>query len=652
MIYDIEILPNVFIIVFFNGTDYYTFEISKRKDDRYELIIFLRSLDLMIGFRNVLYDYPILHYLIKLINRNITGKDLTYHLYLKSKQIIKSKNQWSNAVRKPYIPQLDLFLINHFDNFSKITSLKILEFNMRMDNIKEMIIDWDVPIEENKINEIIDYCKNDVLTTFYFFGFNSDQISFRKKRSKIYNHNFTNYNDVKIGEWVLLNAVAKEMNRDIYEIKQLRTPRDRMEMSDIIYPFINFKTIEGQTLLKWWKNKTIYNTKGQFSELPLDQVQELLPYCNPKLKNKKLKNLNIIIDGFQFDFGTGGIHGALRSGIWTEDKDNEIILIDVSSYYPMSAYNFKLHPEHIPVNIFMNVIISLYNQRMKARDEGDFETVKANKLALNGALYGKSNSPFSFMYDPQFMMKICVNNQLLMVMIAEQVLLHNFELIQINTDGLYIRLPRNKRKILDNIVNQWMKFTNLKLEYDFFSKIIQKDVNNYLAVYTNGKIKYKGLFDFNYTENGDWHKNFSALIIPKAIKAYYIDNIPIETTLRNGDIYDFFLRTKFDKTSKLFQRKYEEVDLLSKRKPIIIFEQQLQNVTRYYVANNGYKFVKTMKPLQGKEDKGDREFAVEKGYLCREANQLTKDILPSIRQNINYQYYINKINDIINSIPI
>jgi hypothetical protein len=50
-----------------------------------------------------------------------------------------------------------------------------------------------------------------------------------------------------------------------------------------------------------------------------------------------------------------------------------------------------MHPKHIPQGIFSDVIMMLFNQRMKGRDEGDNEMVKGIKLSLNGYLYGINN---------------------------------------------------------------------------------------------------------------------------------------------------------------------------------------------------------------------------------------------------------------------
>lgn len=639
-VYDIEIFPNLFLIVFKNirTGEFFIFEISARIDDRHRLVEFLKNVGILIGFNNVLFDYPLLHEFIRLyrFQRNMKGSDMVKKLYDKAQKLISQGRSWSRIRVKPLIPQVDLFLINHYDNYAKSTSLKVLEFNLKMDNIQNLPYAFNNLLTEGEIDNVIIYCRNDVNTTHSFLLENKKSIAFRNRMSHLYKHDFTNYNDVKIGEEILLSAVAKGMDVDKIIVRKMRTKRTIMKMSDIILPYVRFDSIEFKALMDWWKEKEIEKTRGQFTEIPMDEVTPLLPFCNNKKVKGKLKNLNIIFKNFQFDFGTGGLHGVCHPGIFKTDNEYEIILVDVKSYYPNLASKNNFHPEHIPWRIFKTVIDKLYALRMKAREEGDEEMVGAIKLALNGALYGKSNSPYSFMYDPQFMMSICVNGQLLLSMFAEKCMIAGMQLIQVNTDGVMLRLKRDQRYKLDEIVEWWTKLTRLEVEYDHFDIVVQRDVNNYLAQYTNGYIKYKGVFDYHYTRNREFHKNYSMLIVPKALEAYYLKGIePEEFVSKHGNMYDFFKRTKYGKDSRLVMEDNQQLHLL-------------QNTTRYYVADDGYVFKKIMPPIPPKTV--DREFAVESGYRCVAVNNMETIDMVLMKDNINHMYYVDKIRQIINLI--
>ena len=69
----------------------------------------------------------------------------------------------------------------------------------------------------------------------------------------------------------------------------------------------------------------------------------------------------------------------------------------------------------------------------------------------------------------------------------------------------------------------------LQLEFADYSKMLIRDVNSYIAVYTNGKIKRKGAYQY---EDLGWHQNHSALVIPKAAEA---------AMLHGKDIAEFVL---------------------------------------------------------------------------------------------------------------
>lgn len=651
------------------------FQISPLADQRNELVIHLRDeVELLIGFNSLSYDCPLIHYFITKLfaKKEMHGKQLTNILCDKSKELIEKSNNnpWITRIRQPFRKQMDLFTIHHFDNKQKRTGLKVLMFVFRMKNVEELPFEPGSILTHDEIRKVIQYCGNDIEATSIFFNLSKDAIAFRERMSQIYGIDFTNTNDVKIGELILIRTLADKWNVPYDEIMKMRTKRESIKINDILFPYISFQSEILDKFLVWWRTKTITDTKGQFYEIPLDEVKDLLPYCNNTLKKGKLKQLNIIYKNFQFDFGTGGLHGAKGVGIW-EAKDGYLIdLLDVSSYYPMLAAHNRLHPAHFPVDIFVDVINILYQQRMEGAINGDSEVVKAIKLALNGALYGKSNSDHSPMYDPQFMMQICLNGQLLLVMIAEQCLDEDIEVIQVNTDGVLIRYHNSKRPVVDSIIQAWMQLTRLKLELDSYVKIVQRDVNNYLGIKVNGKIKRKGVFLIER----ELHQNHSQLIVPKAIEEYYINGIKpeifiVEHAKKDKNLYDFFKLAKLAKTSRLVQRsqtitvvEYATKTKRTKKYSITCIEeeQQLPNITRYFVANSGFKFIKIMPPLENKvikegklikvTDVGDREIGIEAAFLCRECNNLDLITPQEVRDNLNYDYYIQKCYKIINAI--
>ena len=113
------------------------------------------------------------------------------------------------------------------------------------------------------------------------------------------------------------------------------------------------------------------------------------------------------------------------------------------------------------------------------------------KLALNG-VYGDSNSDYSPLHDPQYTMAITINGQLMLCMLAEKLLASSeVKMIQINTDGLTIKFPRILLYWVRETMKWWEGVTGLDLEEAVYKRFFARDCNNYLAEYTDGKVKRK-----------------------------------------------------------------------------------------------------------------------------------------------------------------
>lgn len=175
------------------------------------------------------------------------------------------------------------------------------------------------------------------------------------------------------------------------------------------------------------------------------------------------------------------------------------------------------------------------------------------------------------------------------------------------------------------------KLTGLYIEDNEYSKFIVRDVNNYLAVYTNGDIKYKGCFEIDK----EFHKDPSMRIVPIAIKEYFVNNIPVRETIENhSNIYDFCLRLKTNSKSTPIFRHIDGDN---------IKDIKLNRTTRYYVSN-----VSKNSGVLLKDFGNDRISGINIGYnVILFNNYIKKDIK---EYNINYNFYIAEAMKIINAI--
>ena len=257
----------------------------------------------------------------------------------------------------------------------------------------------------------------------------------------------------------------------------------------------------------------------------------------------------------------------------------------------------------------------------------------ALKLSAN-SVYGKSNDENSFLYDPKYTMATTVNGQLLLTMLSERLVdnIKNATVLQINTDGVTLKIPRDQQEVYYNICKEWEKDTMLELEYVNYSKMIIRDVNNYIAVKEDGKCKYKGAFEIDKVVGAEpaYHKDNSFRIVPIAISNYFTKGISIEETILNHkDIYDFCGRQKFGRDS------YGEIVFIDGMVKIV---QKQQHNVRYYISKSGKTFVKQY-------HKGSTEI-INKGFQVEIFNKFEE----KEDYNIDYSFYIKECNKIIDTI--
>ena len=178
----------------------------------------------------------------------------------------------------------------------------------------------------------------------------------------------------------------------------------------------------------------------------------------------------------------------------------------------------------------------------KAKDK----RADALKIVIN-SFYGANKDKFNPLYDPRCANNICIFGQVLLTDLIERLEGH-CDLIQSNTDGLIVKLHGNEAEIRE-ICKEWEERTGMTLGYDKITKVVQKDVNNYLAVFDNGKIEAKGAYvkDLNSLD-------YDLPIVNQAVRDYLLYKIPVENTILGCNEL-----IKFQKVVKL-SNKYKWVE--------------------------------------------------------------------------------------------
>jgi DNA polymerase elongation subunit (family B) len=716
-IWDIETYKHAFTfsIIRADGKFKKTFEVSARIN---EVDRILNCLDYLhdnehrlVGFNSCGFDYPIVHKLIE--NRNAlpkTGKALAAKVFQwAQKQIDSFKNDgfgYTVKTADQYVKQVDLYRIWHFNNKAKATGLKMLEFNMRLDNIEDLPYDIEEELTDQMLDDIKAYNEHDVACTLEFYNASESQIDFRDNLSIKLDRDFTNADDTKIGaEYFQMElekaGVSLYTHKDGKRVIK-QTKRDKIAIKDCLFNYYSFQQPEFQAIYDWFSKQVITETKGVFSDIEEHDLGDVAKYAELEIKRKKFKakpteaevkiflkehplgwieeeqlkateylfdaegnhvmeypldvdgspdftkkqkkaripkksywgcyriaaTLNVLVNGYRIDFGVGGVHASLSERIVKETNSYMVRDADVSSMYPNIAISNRIYPEHLGEK-FCDIYQDMYEQR-KSYAKNTAENAML-KLALNGT-YGKSNDKFSVFYDPKFTMSITINGQLSLLMLADRLLqIEGLKLVQLNTDGLTVAMLRSTEDQYKDICTQWQSDVKLELEFVDYSKMIIRDVNNYIAVYTNGKTKRKGAYQY---EGLEWHKNQSALVIPMAAEASMITGVDVGEFIKQhfeaGNIFDFMLRTKVPRSSKLVL-EFEDGRVLEQ-----------QRICRYYPCVSGGKLVKLMPALPDSQDMSDRRLGIDTAWNVKTCNNMQ-----DFTGDIDFEYYVQEAEKLV-----
>jgi hypothetical protein len=226
---------------------------------------------------------------------------------------------------------------------------------------------------------------------------------------------------------------------------------------------------------------------------------------------------------------------------------------DVASLYPSLMIGYGYISRNIPS---ATAFEKVYHDRMRAKAEGDKRVSDTLKLVLNTS-YGAMLNQYNDMHDPLQGRSICITGQLLL---TELVLDYveacpSVKIINFNTDGVILSVEKSELPRIHAVNESWMARTGLVLEEEKIKKIVQKDVNNYIMVMDNGRVKLKGGYvTSGISAAGAWNVNNNYTVVKRAIIDHFVKGIPPrETIMASTDILEFqFIAKVSGKYSKVF----------------------------------------------------------------------------------------------------
>lgn len=521
---------------------------------------------LWVGYNSNNYDIPILQCILCGLNpKKLNDWIIKEH---------KAPWQFSELLKQYKFITYDAMI------FGK--SLKQLESYLGVD-IHETDVDFDIdrPLTEDEKRLTEDYCLDDVRNLINVFF--TDTSAFDAHKSIIDTFNlpieYFRYTKAQLASHVL--ECVKQKHNDEWDIP----------ICDCV------KLNKYQYVLDWFKEEVI------------------------RKQNDSAK-LETEVFGLPTVFGLGGVHGGKRVD-YTTSEDEICSHDDVGSLYPSISIQWNLFTR----NGNLQKYIDIYNTRMKYKKEKN-PLQLPYKLILNSS-YGITNSDFSNASDKRNGRGICINGQLMLLMLIEQ--LENSGLpitpINYNTDAVIVSMPKSVEPQYREILSNWEKITKLKLSTDNIHKFVGRDVNNYIAVFDGGIWERKG---------GVFKKS-SALdydlpIIQNAVCEYFINGIHPKDYIEQENMLMPFMKTYKVSSSYLYATHN---GVKQDGKVFRIFASRRRGDT----------------PLFKAKDKGEKGIVNEKFASCPNCFIENGDIRDkTVPRELNKKWYINYAIKQINSV--
>lgn len=588
--YDVEVFPHDWLIVF--RTEGKRIVVINDKDHLERVLIEIGS-DLLVGFNNYGYDDTILGAIM-------TGRDP----YKISQEIIEESNKklkWQLRITSP-------LTIDARQELPINLSLKEIEANTGQDII-ESNIPWDIDrkLTWHELYETIYYCDYDVQQV--------EKLMNQAERISYFGAKVGLIKEFNLPISYIRLTRARLMSSAMVCDKSIALPQDRLDFD--YAPTLDVDDIDPEVYNFYEAIRQRYLGGGDPEEL------EKLAFTT-------------FLAGVEHKYGFGGLHGAKLRYI----DQGLFVHADFESYYPseMIKYNFISRRSKKPEILERTFVKRV---RLKKLKDPEQEPLKVGINAVFGILKDKFNDAF----DPKMSNNICINGQLIISELIKE--LEPFgELVQTNTDGVIFKI--HDKGMVQDIKDACTDFGQryqINLDNDYINKIAQRDVNNYVMRFDNGKIDAKGVFArWNEDKLPTNFKSNTLSIVDIALKAYYIDGIEVEDTIL--DLYDRNVMLPFQIISKMGHTYDHMVHLVDGE-----FVRLGQNVNRVFATHEeGKGIVAKVKnrPVTDPETGEILHYVPSYNKIpnCPDRTVIhNEDISSFDKKKLDLQWYVDLVND-------
>lgn len=498
LICDIEIYENYFLAAFTSMESGKCICIENDGDMK-KLHWILHNFQI-VTFNGIYFDLPILALAL-------AGKT-TGEMKHATNMIIQQQIKPWLMLKSFKVEQLNIDHIDLIEVCPLQASLKIYGGRLHVPRMQDLPFHPDTILSPEQIAIVRHYCINDLTTTAFVNVALTEQLAIRQEMSQKYTVDLRSKSDAQIAETVI--------KRELKRLNGTDAKRPEIEPGTVVkYKVPEFVKFKSETLRQ--ALGVVRRAKFRVAE---SGALEMPP---------ELGSLKIGIGKGIYKMGIGGLHSTETCVVHKADEQFRIVDRDVASYYPAIILNQELCPEHLGKQ-FLYVYESLVKRRLAAKKSKNKIEADMLKIVINGS-FGKFGSKWSALYSPDLLIQVTLTGQLCLLMLIEQLEAAGIQVCSANTDGIVMRYPRVMQDVVNAVIVKWEKLTNFETEETEYSALYSRDVNNYIAVKPDGKVKTKGAYSI---PDGifRFHKNPTNTICVEAAIEYLTKGTKIRDTIK------------------------------------------------------------------------------------------------------------------------
>ena len=384
-------------------------------------------------------------------------------------------------------------------------SLKIYNGRVHGRRLQDLPYPHDKELTRQEADNVCDYCFNDLEATNNLSAALAGQLDLRNELTKIHGIDLRSKSDAQVAEAI----IRKEMWRLTGKCEKA-DPKEWGIGREFYYKppaFLKFKSPKLKAIFETICNTPFKIGKGGYVNLP------------EELKAEKIR----INDGV-YTLGIGGLHSNEKSTTHLSDADYILRDSDVTSYYPSIILALRLFPKQLG-RTFLKIYKGIVEDRVHAKHMvaeleekikklNDPDSIAAaevekrkwqiaadgGKIMVNGS-FGKFGSKWSILYSPPLLIQTTITGQLSLLMLIEALEDIGIEVVSANTDGIIAKIPRWMENEYHDVLTWWQNATGFNMEFTDYSGVYSRDVNSYIAIGTNGKVKTKGAYSMGALSN-------------------------------------------------------------------------------------------------------------------------------------------------------